>query len=147
MKEQIKTPEKAKQQGDRQCIWCRVQKTGNQDAHRIDWAWSQNEGRNEGYTKWNKQNIQETNNEEKETRAQINDLEQKEEINIQSQQNEETRIQKNEERFRNLQDNFKRSNIQIIGVPEGEEEEQEIENIFEKILKENFPTLVKEIYK
>ena len=52
---------------------------------------------------------------------------------------------KNEERLRNLQDIFKCSNIPIIGVPEGEEEEQEIENLFEKILKEKFPNLVKEI--
>ena len=37
------------------------------------------------------------------------------------------------------------SNIQIIGVPEGEEEEQEIEILFEKIMKENFPNLTKEI--
>ena len=36
-------------------------------------------------------------------------------------------------RLRNLQDIFKRSNIQIIGVPEGEEEDEEIENLFEKI--------------
>ena len=55
-----------------------------------------------------------------------------EEVNIQPEQNEETRIQKNEERLRNLRDNFKHSNIQIIGVSEGEEEEQEIENLFEK---------------
>ena len=40
----------------------------------------------------------------------------KEERNIQPEQNEETRIQKNEERLRNLQDIFKCSNIQIIGV-------------------------------
>ena len=33
---------------------------------------------------------------------------------------------------------------QTIGVPEGEEEEQEIENLFEKKIKENFPNLVKE---
>ena len=32
-----------------------------------------------------------------------------------------------------------------MGVPEGEEEEQEIENLFEQIMKENFPNLVKEI--
>ena len=44
---------------------------------------------------------------------------------------------KKEERLRNLWDNFKRSNIWIIGVPEGEEEEQEIENLFEQIMKEN----------
>ena len=30
-------------------------------------------------------------------------------------------------------------------MPEGEEEEQEIEKLFEKIMKENFPNLVKEI--
>ena len=36
-------------------------------------------------------------------------------------------------------------NIQIIGVPEGEEEKQEIESLFEKIMKENFPNSVKEI--
>ena len=72
-------------------------------------------------------------------------MEQKEEINIQPEQNEETRIQKNEERLGNLQNNFKHSNIQIIGMPEGEEEEQEIENLFESIMKENFPNMAKEI--
>ena len=41
-------------------------------------------------------------------------------------------------------DIFKHSNIQIIGVPEGEEEEQKIENLFQKIMKENFPSLTKE---
>ena len=41
-----------------------------------------------------KKNIQETNSEGKENRTQINDLELKEEINIQPEQNEETRIQK-----------------------------------------------------
>ena len=71
-------------------------------------------------------------------------MEQKEEINIQSEQFEETRIQKNEERLRNLRDNFKHSNIQITAVPEGEEEEQEIENLSEKIMR-NFPNLAKEI--
>ena len=33
----------------------------------------------------------------------------------------------------------------MIGVPEEEEEDQEIENLFEKIMKENFPNLAKEI--
>ena len=49
-------------------------------------------------------------------------------------------------RLRNLQDNFKHSNICITGVSEGEEEEQEIENLFEIIMKENFPNLEKEIH-
>ena len=30
-------------------------------------------------------------------------------------------------------------------MPEGEEEEQEIETLFEKVMKENFPNLAKEI--
>ena len=58
-----------------------------------------------------KEDVQGTNSDGKETGTQINHLEQKEEINIQTQQNEETRIQKNEERLGNLQDIFKHSNI------------------------------------
>ena len=85
------------------------------------------------------------NSEAKETGTQINGVDQKEERNIQPEKNEETRIQKNEERLRNLQDILKCSNIRIIGVPEGEEEEQKIENLFEQIMKENFPHLAKEI--
>ena len=54
-------------------------------------------------------------------------------------------LKKNEERLRNLQDILKCSNIRIIGVPEGEEEEQKIEKLFEQIMKENFPNLAKEI--
>ena len=87
-----------------------------------------------------KRNIQGTNSEGKETGTQINNLEQKEEINIQLGQNGETRIQKNKEKLRNLWDNFKHSNIQIIEVPEGEQ--QETENLIEQIMKENFPNLV-----
>ena len=47
-----------------------------------------------------KKNVQGTNSDGKETRTQINSLDQKEEINILSEQNEETRIKKNEERLR-----------------------------------------------
>ena len=90
-----------------------------------------------------RKNIQGTNSDRKETRTPSHDLEQKEEINIQLDQNEETRIQKNEERLRNLWDNLKHSNIWIIGVPEGEEQQQEIKTLFEQIMKENFPNLAK----
>ena len=82
-----------------------------------------------------KENIQGTNSDGKETGIQINGMEQREERNSQPEKNEETRIQKNEERLRNLQDIFQCSNIRITGVPEGEEEEQEIENLFEKMMK------------
>ena len=89
-----------------------------------------------------KENVQGTNSEGKETGTQINDLDQKEEINIQPERMKKQEFQKNKESLRNLQDNFKHPNIWIIGVPEGEEEE--IENLFEPIMKENFPNLAKE---
>ena len=92
-----------------------------------------------------KKNVQGTNSEAKETGTQINGVYQKEERNIQLEKNEETRIRKNEEWLRNLQDILKSSNIRIIGVTEGEEEKQKHENLFEQIMKENFPSVAKEI--
>ena len=49
-----------------------------------------------------KENGQGTNSDGRETGTQINGVDQKEERNIQPEKNEETRIQKNEERLRNL---------------------------------------------
>ena len=101
--------------------------------------------RSEGYTKWNKekytgkQQWQEGNWDSNQWFVT------KGKISIQSEQNEETRILKNEERLRNFWVNFKHSNIWITAGPEAEKEEQEIENLFEKIMKENFTNLVKEI--
>ena len=46
----------------------------------------------------------------------------------------------------NFLDIFKCSNIRIIGVPEGEEEEQQIENLFEQIMKETCPNVVKKLH-
>ena len=43
-----------------------------------------------------------------------------------------------------MQDNMKCNNIHIIGIPEGEEEEQGIENLIERVMMENFPTLIRE---
>ena len=43
-----------------------------------------------------------------------------------------------------MQDNMKHNNIHTIEVPEGEEEEQGIENRFEKVMMENFPNLMRE---
>ena len=79
-----------------------------------------------------------------EAKSQINYLERKEAKNNQSKEQEE-KSQKNEDSRNSIWDNFKRSNIHLMGVPEGEEKEQEIGNLFEKIMKENFLNLVKEI--
>ena len=77
-------------------------------------------------------NIQGTNTEGKEMGTQINDLDQKEEINIQPEQNEETRIQKNEKRLRNLQDNFKCSNIRIIGCQKEKRKSKKLKTYLKK---------------
>ena len=79
-----------------------------------------------------KENIQGTNSDKKETGTQINGVDQKEERNIQPEKNEEPRIWKNEERLRNLQDIFQRSNIRIIGVPEGEEKCKKLKTYLKK---------------
>ena len=97
----------------------------------IEFGWKMKEQRKDTQSEI-KQNIQGTNSDRKETRTQSNNLEQKEEINIQPEQNGEKRIQKNEERLLKLWDNLKRSNIWIIGVPEGEEQKQEIEDFLNK---------------
>ena len=39
---------------------------------------------------------------------------------------------------------MKQNNIHIIGIPEGEEEEQETENLFEKVMMQNFPNFMRE---
>ena len=80
-----------------------------------------------------------------EAKNQVNELEHKKEKDIQSVQQEEKRIQKIKDSVRSLWDNFKCSNIHITGVPEGKEKEQENGNLFEKIIEENFPNMVKEI--
>ena len=55
-----------------------------------------------------------------------------EEINIQPEQNEETRIQKIEERLKNLQDNFKHSNIWIKGCPKEKRKSTKLKTYLKK---------------
>ena len=62
---------------------------------------------------------------------------------MQSVQQNEKRLKMSEDSSRELQDNMKYNNIRIIGIP-GEEKEQGIENLFEKIMTENFSNLVRE---
>ena len=70
-------------------------------------------------------------------------MEDKVDKNSQKEQGKEKRLKKNKEVLREMQDNMKHNNIHIIGIPEGEEE-QEIENLFEKVMMENFPNLMRE---
>ena len=79
-----------------------------------------------------KENVQGTNSDGKETGIQINGVDQKEERNIQPEKNEATRIRKNEEKIRNLQDILKHSNIRIIGVPEEERKNKKLKTYLNK---------------
>ena len=98
------------------------------------------------YTLVEMNNSQGINSRVSEAENQIfSDLEYKEAKNTQSEQQKEKRIPKYKNSVRSLWNNFKCTKICIMGVPEGEEREQEIENLFEKIITENFPYLVKEI--
>ena len=74
----------------------------------------------------------------------ISEQEDKVEKSTQKEQEKEKRLRKNEEGLREMQDNMKHNNIHIIGIPEGEEEEQGIENLFEKVMMENNPNLMTE---
>ena len=61
-----------------------------------------------------------------------------------AEQKREKRLKKNEENLRELWDNVKRTNIRIIGVPEGEEREKGTEKIFQEIIAKNFPNMERE---
>ena len=59
----------------------------------------------------------------------------------QSGQQTEKQMKKHESNIRDLWDNTKWTNLCIIGVPEGVENDKGMENIFEEIIPGNFPNL------
>ena len=75
----------------------------------------------------------------------ISELEDKMVEIIAEEQNKVKRMKRTEDSLRDLWDNIKCTNIWIIGVPEEEEKKKGYENIFEEIIVENFPNMVKEI--
>ena len=77
----------------------------------------------------------------KNAEEQISELEDRIMEITQSGQQTENQMKKHESNIRDPGDNIKQANLQIIGLPEGEEKEKGIENIFEEIMAENFPNL------
>src|SRR5574337_1144984 len=91
-----------------------------------------------------KNTLEATNSRITEAEDRISELEDRMvEIN-ESERIKEKRIKRNEDNLRDLQDNIKRSNIRIIGVPE-EDKKKDHEKILEEIIVENFPNMGKEI--
>ena len=72
---------------------------------------------------------------------QISDMEDRMVEITQSGQQTGNQMKKHESNIRDLWDNIKQANLHIVGIPEGKEKEQAIENIFEEIMAENFPNL------
>ena len=89
--------------------------------------------------------LQGINNRITEAEEWINELEDKMMEITAREQNKEKRMKRIENSLRDLWDNIKCMNIQIIGVPEEEEKKKGSEKIFEEIILENFPTMGKEI--
>ena len=79
---------------------------------------------------------------EDEAEDQISELDDKAERNTQKEQEKEKRLRKNEDGLREMQNNMKCNNIHIIKI--SQEEEQGIEKLFEKVMMENFPNLMRE---
>ena len=57
----------------------------------------------------------------------------------------EKQIKRNKYNLRNLQDNVKHPNIQIIGVPGEDDKKKDHEKILEEVIVENFPKMGKKI--
>ena len=60
-------------------------------------------------------------------------------------QNKGKRMKRTEDSLRDVWENIKCTNIQIIGVPEEGERKKVYEKIFEEIIVDNFPNMEKEI--
>ena len=80
-----------------------------------------------------------------EAEEQISELEDKIVEITSEEQNEVKRMKRTGDSLRDLWDNIKCTNIQIIGVPEEEEQKKWYEKIFEEIIMENFPNMEKEL--
>ena len=80
-----------------------------------------------------------------EAEERISDLEDKIVEITTAEQSKEKRIKRIEDSLRDLWDNIKCTNIQIIGVPGEEEKKKRSEKIFEEIIVENFSNMEKEI--
>ena len=93
-----------------------------------------------------KKNPQGTNNEGKEAGVQINDLEHKEEINNQLEQDEETRIQKNQGENKKTLVYLQKCQHPNRRCQKEKRKSKKLRTYFsQKIMRENLPNLAKEI--
>ena len=92
-----------------------------------------------------KDTLEETNSRITEAEDRISEVEDRMvEIN-EAERKKENRIKRNEDNLRDLGENVKLPNIQIIGLPEEEDKKKGHEKILEEIIIENFPKMGNEI--
>ena len=91
-----------------------------------------------------KNTIEGINSRISEAEEQISELEDKMVEITSEEQNKVKRMKRTEDSLRDPQDNIKHTNIQIIGIPEGEEKKKGYEKNFEEIIVEIFPNMENE---
>uniref|UniRef100_A0A8D1LJL8 L1 transposable element RRM domain-containing protein n=1 Tax=Sus scrofa TaxID=9823 RepID=A0A8D1LJL8_PIG len=89
-----------------------------------------------------KNSLEATNSRIQEAEERISEVEDRLQEIMDAEQKREKRLKTNEESLRDLWDNVKRTNIHIIGVPEGEG--GGTEKIFQEIIAKHFPHMGKE---
>ena len=92
-----------------------------------------------------KKTLKETNSRITEAEDRISEVEDRMVEIKESEMKKGKRIKINEDNLRDLWDNVKHTNIQIIGVPEEEDKKKGHEKILEEIIVENFPKMGKEM--
>ena len=92
-----------------------------------------------------KNSLEGINSRKTEAEERISDVEDKLVEITTAEHRKEKRMKRIEDSLRDLWDNIKRTNMQIIWVPEEEEKKKGTEKIFEEIIVENFTNLGKEI--
>ena len=92
-----------------------------------------------------KKTLKETNSRITEAEDRISEVEVRMVEISETERKKEIRIRRNEDNLRDLWDNVKCPNIQIIGVPEEEDKKKDHEKILEEIIVENVPKMGKEI--
>ena len=92
-----------------------------------------------------KNTLERINSKISEVEEQISELEDKMGDITYEEQNKVKRLKRTEDSLRDLWDNIKCKNMQIIEVPEEEKKQKVSEKIFKEIIVENFPNMGKEI--
>uniref|UniRef100_A0A9L0R4E8 LINE-1 retrotransposable element ORF1 protein n=1 Tax=Equus caballus TaxID=9796 RepID=A0A9L0R4E8_HORSE len=92
-----------------------------------------------------KKNLDSLNSRVDNTEERISNLEDKNIEMLQTEEENELRLKRNEETLQELSGSIRRCNIRIIGIPEGEEKEKGAESLFKEIMAKNFPNLGREM--